>query len=255
MANGSSETTTSTKMMVRLAIRIFKAISLGVRCRFAPSTSAIMRSRKVSPGFALILTTIQSERTRVPPVTALRSPPLSRMTGADSPVMADSSTEATPSITSPSPGITSPASTSTRSPLRNSGADTSSTLPKRSGLTSRFAIVVVRARRKVSACALPRPSAIASAKLAKITVNQSQIEDRLIGECCARECRHRLREEQAHEFNGSNNAADLDNEHHRVFDLHTRVQFLERLRNSGADDPWVPDRDSSLAARLPLLDF
>ena len=48
----------------------------------------------------------------VPPVTAERSPPVSRMTGADSPVMADSSTEAMPSITSPSPGITSPASTS-----------------------------------------------------------------------------------------------------------------------------------------------
>jgi len=30
-------------------------------------------------------------------VTALRSPPLSRITGADSPVIADSSTEATPS--------------------------------------------------------------------------------------------------------------------------------------------------------------
>ena len=45
---------------------------------------------------------IQSESTCVPPVTAERSPPLSRMTGADSPVIAASSTEATPSITSPS---------------------------------------------------------------------------------------------------------------------------------------------------------
>src|SRR5271157_3866489 len=36
-------------------------------------------------------------------------------------------------------------------------------------------MVVVRARRKVSACALPRPSAIASAKLAKTTVNHSQM--------------------------------------------------------------------------------
>ena len=33
----------------------------------------------------------------MPPVTAERSPPASRMTGADSPVMADSLTEATPS--------------------------------------------------------------------------------------------------------------------------------------------------------------
>ena len=63
-----------------------------------------MRSRKVSPGLAVMRTTSQSESTRVPPVTLLRSPPLSRMTGALSPVMALSSTEATPSITSPSPG-------------------------------------------------------------------------------------------------------------------------------------------------------
>src|SRR3989440_3114633 len=175
MAKGSSETTTSKKMMVKAAIRMLSAISLGVLCRLAPSTRAIMRSRKVSPGLALICTTIQSESTRVPPVTADRSPPLSRMTGADSPVMADSSTEATPSTTSPSPGIRSPASTSTRSPLRSSGAATSCTGPNRSRLARRLARVVVRARRRVSACALPRPSAIASAKLAKTTVNHNQM--------------------------------------------------------------------------------
>ena len=39
---------------------------------------------------------------------------------------------------------------------------------------SRFAMVSVLARRRVSACALPRPSARASAKLANSTVNQSQ---------------------------------------------------------------------------------
>jgi hypothetical protein len=46
------------------------------------------------------------------------------MTGADSPVMADSSTEATPSITSPSLGIRSPASTSTMSPCLSAVAGT-----------------------------------------------------------------------------------------------------------------------------------
>ena len=81
------------------------AISFGVFWRAAPSTSEIILSRKVSPGFAVMRTTIRSESTFVPPVTADRSPPLSRMTGADSPVMADSSTDATPSITSPSPGM------------------------------------------------------------------------------------------------------------------------------------------------------
>ena len=57
-----------------------------------------------------------SDSSRVPPVTAERSPPASRITGADSPVIALSSTEAVPWMTSPSPGIVSPASTSTTSP-------------------------------------------------------------------------------------------------------------------------------------------
>ena len=85
------------------------AISFGVFCRLAPSTSAIIRSTNVSPGLEVICTTIRSESTRVPPVTALRSPPDSRTTGADSPVMADSSTVAMPQMMSPSPGISSPA--------------------------------------------------------------------------------------------------------------------------------------------------
>ena len=91
-------------MIVRLASRMFSAISFGVFCRFAPSTSAIIRSMKLSPGFWVISTTIRSDRTRVPPVTDDRSPPASRITGADSPVIADSSTLAMPSTTSPSPG-------------------------------------------------------------------------------------------------------------------------------------------------------
>ena len=90
-----------------------RAISLGVFCRFAPSTIEIILSRKLSPGLAVIRTTSQSESTRVPPVTVLRSPPLSLITGALSPVMALSSTVATPSTTSPSPGTMSPASIST----------------------------------------------------------------------------------------------------------------------------------------------
>ncbi|RPK64322.1 hypothetical protein EES42_27445 [Streptomyces sp. ADI95-17] len=156
--------------MVRDARRMFSAISLGVFCRAAPSTRAIIRSMNVSPGLVVILTTIRSESTFVPPVTADRSPPDSRMTGADSPVIADSSTLATPSTTSPSPGMMSPASQTTRSPTRSSVPGTrSSFLP-----ISRRATVSVLALRSVSACALPRPSATASARLAKIVVSQSQ---------------------------------------------------------------------------------
>jgi hypothetical protein len=40
---------------------MFKAISFGVFCLFAPSTSAIIRSKKLSPGFWVIRTTMRSE--------------------------------------------------------------------------------------------------------------------------------------------------------------------------------------------------
>ncbi len=170
-ANGCSVTTASRKTMVSEASRMFSAISLGVFCRAAPSTRLIIRSMNVSPGFVVILMTTRSERTFVPPVTAERSPPDSRMTGADSPVIADSSTLATPSTTSPSPGITSPASQTTRSPILSSVPGTcSSDLP--SG-ERRRATVSVLALRRVSAWALPRPSATASARFAKIVVSHS----------------------------------------------------------------------------------
>ena len=104
IANGCSVTTASRKMIVSPASRMLSAISFGVFWRSAPSTSAIIRSMKVWPGSAVMRILIQSDSTRVPPVTAVRSPPDSRMTGADSPVIADSSTEATPSMISPSTG-------------------------------------------------------------------------------------------------------------------------------------------------------
>ena len=163
-------TTASKKIMVRPAKSMFRAISFGVFCRQAPSTSLIMRSRNVSPGLDVMRTLISSDKTRVPPVTAERSPPDSRMTGADSPVMADSSTDATPSMTSPSPGMKSPAATTTISPERSFELATHSVLPS---LRKRWACVSARALRSVSACALPRPSAMASAKLANRTVNHS----------------------------------------------------------------------------------
>ena len=108
----------------------------------------------------------------MPPVTAERSPPDSRMTGADSPVIADSSTEAMPSTISPSEGMTSPASQTTRSPLCSSPAAIDTSVP--SSLSLRAA-VSERILRSAAACALPRPSAIASAKFANRTVSASQI--------------------------------------------------------------------------------
>ena len=160
-------------MIVRAASRMSRAISFGVFWRLAPSTRAIMRSRKASPGLAVTRTMIQSESTWVPPVTALRSPPLSRMTGALSPVMALSFTEAMPSTTSPSAGMRSPASTRTRSSLRRAVAGTRVHGAARSARARRLASTSRRARRSEAAWALPRPSAMASAKLANRTVNQS----------------------------------------------------------------------------------
>src|SRR5581483_6407349 len=165
-------TVANTKMMVRPASRMLSAISFGVFCRSAPSTSLIMRSMKVEPWAAVMRTLIQSDNTCVPPVTAERSPPDSRITGADSPVIAASLTEATPSITSPSDGILSPASTSTISPTFRLVPGTRRTVP--SEPDSSLAWLSVRVLRSESACALPRPSATASAKLANNTVNHSQ---------------------------------------------------------------------------------
>jgi len=173
--NGSRVTQTVRKMIVNAARRMFNAISFGVFWRFAPSMRWIIRSRNPPPGSAVNRTTSQSDRTRVPPVTALRSPPDSRITGALSPVMALSSTEAIPSITSPSAGITSPASTRNVSPCCSTvEVTTSNGIPWRAPCASLFAIVCLRAFLSPSAWAFPLPSASASEKFAKSTVNQSQ---------------------------------------------------------------------------------
>ncbi len=157
--------------MLSPASRIESASSFGVFWRTAPSTRPIMRSRKVAPGSALILIRSASLTTCVPPVTDERmSVPGSLSTGADSPVMAASLTYATPSITSPSLGIVSPSRTTTISPLPSADDGTISSRPS----SSRRAGVARFVARNVSACALPRASAMASAKLANTTVNHSQ---------------------------------------------------------------------------------
>ena len=171
--NGSNVAVTTRKMIVSVTSRIVSAISFGVLRRCAPSTIEIIRSRKVSPGLTVQRTTIQSDSTRVPPVTDEKSPPASRITGADSPVMALSSTEATPSITSPSHGITSPASTSSVAPMRSSSVPTGIHDEPCLGSSSFFATPRFFSPRRLAACALLRPSAIASAKFANSTVNHS----------------------------------------------------------------------------------
>ena len=159
-----------TKTRVKPASNIVRAISFGVFWRDDPSTSAIIRSRKLSPGCTVTLTRIRSDNTLVPPVTELLSPPASRITGADSPVIALSSMEASPSTISPSAGIVSPAIHSKRSSFFSRELLTIRVSPLESTC---FAGVSSRVLRKLSACAFPRASAIASAKLAKRTVAKS----------------------------------------------------------------------------------
>ena len=105
----------------------------------------------------------------MPPVTAERSPPDSRITGADSPVIADSSTDgdALDDVAVAGDELARRARRTRRRPA-SSVLTTSSMLP--SGWRT-VATVSARVLRSVSACALPRPSAIASAKLANSTVN------------------------------------------------------------------------------------
>ena len=82
-----------TKISVSTDSSTVSAISFGVFCRRAPSTRWIIRSRKLSPGLAVARISSQSDTTTVPVVTVEEtSDPASFITGADSPVMADSST-------------------------------------------------------------------------------------------------------------------------------------------------------------------
>mmetsp|Transcript_6603 Transcript_6603/g.27384 ORF Transcript_6603/g.27384 Transcript_6603/m.27384 type:complete len:543 (-) Transcript_6603:997-2625(-) len=176
--NGSSVAQTPRNTRVSATSRMVSAISLGVRLRWAPSTIAIMRSTKVSPGLTATRATTQSDSTRVPPVSAEKSPPLSRMTGADSPVIALSSTDATPSTTSASAGTTSPASINTVSPLRKLPASRGCQASESCGApgfqaSMTLAQVCFFRPRSDAAWALLRPSARASAKLANSTVNHS----------------------------------------------------------------------------------
>ena len=162
-----SVATTIKKVSVIAASSIVNAISFGVFWRLAPSTSAIMRSRKLPPGSALISITISSDSTLVPPITLLRSVPASRSTGADSPVTAASLTVANPLMISPSAGTSSPAETITRSPLRSSEAGMRVSALLSSSLRATRSL---RAARNAAAWPRPRASATASAKLPNNTV-------------------------------------------------------------------------------------
>ena len=201
-----------------------------------------MRSRNVSPGFDVILTMISSESTRVPPVTADRSPPDSRITGADSPVIADSSTEATPSTTSPSPGTNSPAITFTRSPARSlepaiSSIEPSCLMRRRHGFRARLA---QRVRLRLAA-----PFGHGFGKVCE-KHREPQPERDLQLEAETAE----MQQAVANQVISGDHRADFDDEHHRILHQRARIELDERIAHRAADDspvqsdffcaPWKP---------------
>ena len=239
--NGRSVATTIMKISVRPASRMFSAISFGVLRRSAPSTSAIMRSRNDLPGSWVISTTIRSEVTRVPPVTALRSPPDSRITGADSPVIADSSTVAMPSITVPSPGITSPATTTTMSPrLQLGGRADRAVLHRGDRLLAH----------RAQGVGLGAPAALGE-RLGHVREDHRQPQpdrdrERVPGRLVTAAERLAAAELDEPRDRGDQRA-DLDDEHHRVADLHARVE-LGRLSSSAR--VTMSRRNSEIARAL-----
>ena len=98
-------------------------------------------------------------------------------------------------------------------------------LLERSVSERRCAVVVVRVARSAFACALPRPSAIASAKFANSTVSQSQTDDH----ADEPEPPVVAADEVEDEDRRRDHAAELDDEHHRVADLQARVELRERV--------------------------
>ena len=164
-------------IIVKETNKVFRAISFGVFCLEAPSTRDIILSKNDSPGSELIRTLIQSDTTSVPPVTEEKSPPLSLVTGADSPVIADSSILAIPSIISPSLGIISPTFTKTTSPFFRSLLEISISFPSSKIFLALVSFFVFF---NVSACAFPLPSATDSAKFANNKVINKIMETSIL---------------------------------------------------------------------------
>lgn len=69
IAIGWTVTTATRKTKVSMTSSRLRASSFGVFLRLAPSTRAIIRSRKLAPGSCVMRTTIRSDSTFVPPVT------------------------------------------------------------------------------------------------------------------------------------------------------------------------------------------
>ncbi len=159
-------------MIDSTASRMFRAISLGVFCRAAPSTE---RDHPVDEGLARLRGDLDDD-------------PVGQHLGAagDSRTVAAGLTDHRSGLTGDGRLVdagdalddVAVAGDRCRRPRRRPGrrscSSVAATCSSEPSARSRRAMVPVRALRRVSACALPRPSATASARLAKTTVSHSQ---------------------------------------------------------------------------------
>ena len=128
---------------------------MGARERCAAATICTMRASMVSrPTF--------SARMTRPPVVLIVPPitlaPRSLVTGIDSPVTIDSSSDERPSITSPSTGTFSPGRTRSRSPTATASSETSSSVPSSLRRRAVFGARSSRARIAPEVCSRARSS-------------------------------------------------------------------------------------------------
>ena len=171
-AIGHSGTTTIRKIERNADRTSVSAISFGVRLTDRAFDQGDHAIEKRFAGSAVIFTTMRSEMTRVPPVTPERSPPASRMTGADSPVIADfiDRCDAFDNLSVTGNDL----ARRQLLPCRQASSRSMRLLRYCLAALRRKAGVSLRALRSDSAWALPRASARAVAKLANSTVSHSQ---------------------------------------------------------------------------------
>ncbi len=95
--------------------------------------------------------------------------------------------------------------------------------------------MALRAFLRLSACAFPRPSAIASAKFANRIVNHSQSVIEPMNHAGASPSPPRASKKRSVVRAG----ADADDEHHRIANLNARVEFGEGVASRRAQDSAV----------------
>ena len=214
---------------MRLDSRMDSAISLGVFCRAAPSTRAIIRSRKVSPGSAVIRTTMRSDSTRGAAgdgaaVAAGLADDRGRLAGDRRLVDAGDALDDVAVARDHLAGL----DDDEVADLQVAAGPRCSWPPR----SSRAVVCVLRrcAGARPAPCPGPRRRPRRGSRTARWAHSQSAIE---ISEQAAG---------RATASSGGEHGADLDDEHHRVPHQRARVELAHRLRQRPARA--VPGRTS-----------